>query len=149
MVVGADFHFGRDRGGSVPMLERMGAEHGFEVLGVGLEAGGDGAIYSSTGIRELLAGGDVAGAATQLGRPFELRGPVIDGDHRGRELGFPTANVAVSGRMCMPADGIYAGTLVAADGIERTGRHLARPPPDLLRARRHVAARGLRARLER
>ena len=44
---------------------------------------------------------------------------MIDGDHRGRELGFPTANVAVSGRMCMPADGIYAGTLVAADGVER------------------------------
>jgi len=119
VVVGAEFHFGRDRGGSVPMLERMGAEHGFEVLGVGLEAGGDGAIYSSTGIRELLAEGDVAGAALQLGRPYELRGPVIDGDHRGRKLGFPTANVAVSRRMCMPADGIYAGTLVAADGVER------------------------------
>jgi riboflavin kinase / FMN adenylyltransferase len=119
VVVGADFHFGRDRGGSVPMLERMGAENGFEVIGVGLEAGGDGAIYSSTGIRERLAQGDVAGAALQLGRPYELRGPVIDGDHRGRELGFPTANVAVSGRMCMPADGIYAGTLVAADGVER------------------------------
>jgi riboflavin kinase/FMN adenylyltransferase len=67
----------------------------------------------------LLAAGDVAGANAQLGRCYELRGPVIDGDHRGRELGFPTANVAVPARMCLPADGIYAGTLVDAEGVER------------------------------
>jgi riboflavin kinase/FMN adenylyltransferase len=119
IVVGADFHFGRARGGNVPMLQEMGAQLGFEVIGVGLEAGADGAIYSSTAIRELLAEGDVGSAAAQLGRPYELRGPVMDGDHRGRELGFPTANVGVPGRMCLPADGIYAGTLVAADGVER------------------------------
>lgn len=129
VVVGFDFHFGRDRGGNVPMLERMGAEHGFEVLGVGLEAGSDGEIYSSTGIRRLLAEGDVVGATAQLGRRYELRGPVIDGDHRGRELGFPTANVAVPARMCLPADGIYAGTFVADDGVERaTAISLGRRP---------------------
>jgi len=129
VVVGFDFHFGRGRGGNVPMLERVGAEHGFEVLGVGLEAGSDGEIYSSTGIRERLAAGDVTGAEAQLGRRYELRGPVIDGDHRGRELGFPTANVAVDTRMCLPADGIYAGTFVADDGVERpTAISLGRRP---------------------
>ena len=120
VVVGADFHFGRGRGGNVPMLESQGAELGFEVIGVGLEAGTDGTIYSSTAIRSLLQAGDVRGAAAQLGRRYELRGPVVDGDHRGRELGFPTANVAVGLRHSLPADGIYAGTLVDAAGVERT-----------------------------
>jgi riboflavin kinase/FMN adenylyltransferase len=119
VVVGVDFHFGRDRGGSVPMLERMGAELGFEVLGVGLEAAEGGTVYSSTVIRERLATGDVEGAAELLGRPYELRGPVVEGDRRGRELGFPTANVMVPARMCLPGDGIYAGTFVGADGVER------------------------------
>ena len=119
VVVGADFHFGRARGGDVALLQRMGAELGFEVLGVGLEAAEGGTVYSSTGIRELLAVGDVAGAATLLGRAHEVRGRVEDGDHRGRELGFPTANVAVPARCCVPADGIYAGTFCGADGVER------------------------------
>jgi riboflavin kinase/FMN adenylyltransferase len=119
VVVGVDFHFGRDRGGSVPMLERMGAELGFEVLGVGLEAADGGTVYSSTVIRERLAAGDVEGAAELLGRPYELRGRVVEGDRRGRELGFPTANVMVPARMCLPGDGIFAGTFVGADGVER------------------------------
>ena len=132
---GADFHFGRGRGGDVALLERMGAELGFEVLGVGLEAAPGGTIYSSTRIRELLAEGDVDGAAALLGRPHEVRGTVVEGDRRGRELGFPTANVAVPGRVCLPADGIYAGTFVGADGVERIDRHLARAAPDVLRGR--------------
>ena len=119
VVVGADFHFGHRRGGNVPLLERMGAELGFEVLGVGLEAAPGGALYSSTRIRELLASGDVAGAAELLGRPHEVRGVVVEGDRRGRDLGFPTANVVVPARVCLPADGIYAGSFVAADGTER------------------------------
>lgn len=124
VVVGADFHFGKGRGGDVALLQRMGAELGFEVLGVGLEAapGGTeqgGVIYSSTAIRELLAAGEVAAAAELLGRPHEVRGVVVEGDRRGRELGYPTANVAVPSRWCLPADGIYAGTFVGADGVER------------------------------
>ncbi len=67
----------------------------------------------------LLAAGDVAGAATILGRPHEVRGRVERGDGRGRELGFPTANVAVPERICLPADGVYAGTYVGEDGVER------------------------------
>lgn len=134
VVVGADFHFGKGRGGDVALLQRMGAELGFEVLGVGLEAapGGTaqgGVIYSSTAIRELLAAGDVAAAAELLGRPHEVRGVVVEGDRRGRELGYPTANVAVPNRCCLPADGIYAGGFVGADGVERmTAISLGRRP---------------------
>jgi riboflavin kinase/FMN adenylyltransferase len=122
VVVGADFHFGHRRGGNVPLLERMGAELGFEVLGLGLvavDADTTGAPYSSTRIRELLGKGDVAEAARLLGRPHEVRGVVERGDQRGEHLGMPTANLAVPERICLPADGVYAGTFVAEDGVER------------------------------
>jgi riboflavin kinase/FMN adenylyltransferase len=122
VVVGEDFHFGYKRGGSVPLLGRMGAELGFEVLGLGLvavDADPGGTIYSSTRIRELLREGDVADAARLLGRPHEVRGTVVEGDRRGRTLGFPTANLAVPSEICLPADGIYAGTFVAADEVVR------------------------------
>lgn len=122
VVVGADFHFGRDRGGNVAMLDAVGADLGFEVLGLGLVAPPDDETheaYSSTRIRRLLAAGDVAGAAAMLGRPHEVRGVVGRGDQRGRELGFPTANVLVDDEILLPADGIYAGTLVGHDGVER------------------------------
>jgi riboflavin kinase/FMN adenylyltransferase len=126
VVVGADFHFGYKRHGDVALLQRMGAELGFEVLGLGLVASPEsadapdgGLPYSSTRARELLARGDVAGAATILGRPHEVRGRVERGDQRGRALGFPTANVAVPDRVCLPADGVYAGTYVGDDGGER------------------------------
>ena len=123
VVVGADFHFGHRRGGNVPLLERMGAELGFEVLGLGLvavEGVATGVPYSSTRIRELLAKGDVAEAARLLGRPHEVRGIVERGDQRGAEhLGMPTANLHVPERICLPADGVYAGTFVAEDEVER------------------------------
>ncbi|HZP30877.1 MAG TPA: bifunctional riboflavin kinase/FAD synthetase [Acidimicrobiia bacterium] len=125
VIVGADFHFGHRRHGSVRLLEQMGAELGFQVLGLGLvpEAGdAAGRPYSSTRIRQLVRTGRVAEAARLLGRPprpHEVRGVVVVGDRRGRELGFPTANVEVPARVCLPADGIYAGTFVGADGVER------------------------------
>lgn len=126
VVVGADFHFGRHRSGNVPLLQHMGAELGFEVIGLGLVATPDGSAaageeppYSSTRVRSLLAAGDVEEAAMVLGRPHAVAGTVQRGDGRGRELGFPTANVAVSGRLCLPADGVYAGSVVTADGEER------------------------------
>ncbi len=127
VVVGADFHFGYRRHGDVPLLQRMGAELGFEAIGLGLvaapdgrEPAGVGAPYSSTRVRTLLAAGDVEGAAAILGRPHEVRGPVEHGDGRGHELGFPTANVSVPERICLPADGVYAGTFTGADGVTRT-----------------------------
>ncbi|MGI8684900.1 MAG: bifunctional riboflavin kinase/FAD synthetase [Acidimicrobiales bacterium] len=112
VVVGHDFHFGNRRRGNVPLLQAMGAELGFDVLGISLVADADGPggeAVSSTRIRRLLAEGDAAGAAALLGRPHEVRGTVVAGDKRGRELGFPTANVLVPGDILLPADGIYAG----------------------------------------
>jgi len=119
VVVGADFHFGNQRRGNVGLLGVMGSECGFEVVGLPLVQAGSGPFYSSTAIRGLLAEGRVEAAAELLGRPHEVRGPVLEGDRRGRQLGFPTANVAVPDEICLPADGIYAGTFRGADGVHR------------------------------
>ena len=104
VVVGEDFHFGRRRRGNVALLQEMGGALGFEVVHVPLLPG-----PSSTAVRTLLAAGDVAGAADLLGRPHEVRGRVERGDRRGRDLGYPTANVAVPTEILLPAPGIYAG----------------------------------------
>ncbi|HEY3238671.1 MAG TPA: riboflavin kinase, partial [Acidimicrobiia bacterium] len=123
VVVGADFHFGNQRRGNVGLLGAMGSECGFEVVGLPLVEARSGVpevtVYSSTAIRRLLAEGNVEAAAELLGRPHEVRGPVIEGDRRGRQLGFPTANVAVPEEICLPADGIYAGTFRGDDGAHR------------------------------
>jgi riboflavin kinase / FMN adenylyltransferase len=117
VVVGRDFHFGHERRGNVELLAELGAELGFEVVGVAIEAQGGDAV-SSTRIRRLLAEGDVAGAAELLGRPHEVRGPVVHGDGRGaKELGFPTANLDVPRAMALPGDGIYAGWYQRPDGV--------------------------------
>jgi riboflavin kinase/FMN adenylyltransferase len=116
VVVGEDFHFGHGREGNVELLRRLGARHGFEVVGVGLT--GDGAEpVSSTRIRALLAAGEVEEAARLLGRAHEVRGPVVRGDGRGGpELGFPTANLAVPDDIALPADAVYAGHYRRPDG---------------------------------
>lgn len=118
VVVGADFHFGRLRQGNVALLSDLGAHHDFAVDPVALvpRADGIGEPVSSTAIRRALAGGDVEVAAALLGRPFEVRGRVVQGDQRGRLLGFPTANVEVPNAICLPADGVYAGRYVRTDG---------------------------------
>jgi riboflavin kinase/FMN adenylyltransferase len=110
VVVGADFHFGHRRKGDVALLERLGAECGFKVEGMDLVGlpGLDGPV-SSTRARIALASGDVELAARLLGRLPEIHGIVEHGDHRGRTLGFPTANVAVPGDILLPIDGVYAG----------------------------------------
>ncbi|MBA2609343.1 MAG: bifunctional riboflavin kinase/FAD synthetase [Actinobacteria bacterium] len=118
VVVGHDFHFGKNRGGNVEMLQREGAIHAFDVLGMRLVATSDAAV-SSTRIRQLLHDGNVGNAASLLGRPHEVRGTVRHGDARGRELGFPTANVSVPDGVCMPADGIYAALYKTPDGVTR------------------------------
>ena len=117
VVVGEDFHFGHRRLGDVALLEDMGSALGFEVHGhklVGADghAARDDEQVSSTAIRRALHEGRLADANLMLGRPHEMRGPVVHGDERGRTLGFPTANVAIGPEMLMPADGIYAGHLV-------------------------------------
>jgi riboflavin kinase/FMN adenylyltransferase len=119
VVVGADFHFGHGRRGDVALLQAMGQEHGFEVDGLQLmaSAAADARVVSSTAIRSALAAGDVDGANRMLGRPHEVRGTVQAGDRRGRELGFPTANVGVPEEILLPADGIYAGWYLRPDGV--------------------------------
>ena len=111
IVVGDDFHFGRDREGNVDLLRKIGLDEGFDVEPLELVGRGDGIDepVSSTAIRRALAGGDVSRANEMLGQSFEVRGSVQQGDQRGRLLGFPTANVEVSSRICLPADGVYAG----------------------------------------
>lgn len=130
VVVGHDFHFGHNRGGNVPMLQAMGADLGFDVLGISLVGDEhDHEVVSSTRVRKLLSSGDVAAAAELLGRPHEVRGTVQDGDKRGRELGFPTANVAVPDDILLPADGIYAGWYERPNGdIHATAISLGRRP---------------------
>ena len=115
VVVGHDFHFGHGRRGNVALLTAMGGELGFDVLGLRL-IGDEAAAYSSTRIRALLQAGEVAEAGALLGRPHEVRGTVARGDARGRELGFPTANVEVPDEILLPADGIYAGWYRRPDG---------------------------------
>lgn len=121
IIVGEDFHFGHQRKGNVELLRSMGEDLGFEVQGMALvDATGSAAAgtarVSSTAIRHSLVEGDLDTAAALLGRPHEVRGIVAHGDKRGRELGFPTANVSVPGDILLPADGIYAGWFERADG---------------------------------
>jgi riboflavin kinase / FMN adenylyltransferase len=124
VVVGADFHFGHQRQGNVAMLSAMGAELGFGVVGldlVGLDGqpAVAGARVSSTAIRHALRAGDLVTATAMLGRAHEVRGRVVHGDARARELGFRTANVEVPDDICLPADGIYAGWYLRPDGVPR------------------------------
>ncbi|HEX9682162.1 MAG TPA: bifunctional riboflavin kinase/FAD synthetase [Acidimicrobiales bacterium] len=138
VVVGEDFHFGRGREGDIGFLRREGEEHGFDVRPlalVGLAGRGDDLsadathTVSSTAIRRALAAGGLAQANEMLGRPHEVRGQVMGGDRRGRELGFPTANVAVSDDVCIPSDGIYAGWYERPDGeVHPTAISLGRRP---------------------
>lgn len=108
VVVGEDFRFGHKRRGDLELLRAQGGAHGFEVVGFALVAD-DGEQVSSTTIRRLIAEGDVKGAAALLGHDYALAGTVVHGDHRGRSLGFPTANLAPHPRACLPGRGVYAG----------------------------------------
>jgi riboflavin kinase / FMN adenylyltransferase len=117
VVVGANFRFGNRAAGDVALLREAGAGRGFDVQGVALDGGPQ--VWSSTYVRQCLATGDVAGAAEALGRPFAVRGVVVRGDQRGRELGYPTANVPTPVDGAAPADGVYAGWLTRRDTGER------------------------------
>lgn len=113
VVVGANFRFGNKAAGDVSLLEEAGRSGDFTVVGVALDGGPQ--VWSSTYVRTCLAAGDVEGAAEALGRPLSVRGVVVEGDHRGRELGFPTANLPTSEMAAVPADGVYAGRLRRLD----------------------------------
>jgi len=132
VVVGHDFHFGRNREGDVALLQRMGARLGFDVTGIRLQrtGGPEGEeAISSTRIRRRLAEGDVKAAAELLGRWHRLQGVVCHGDKRGRELGFPTANLAIGREMQLCADGVYAGWYLRPDGTRhQTAVSVGRQP---------------------
>ncbi|WP_030910947.1 bifunctional riboflavin kinase/FAD synthetase [Streptomyces sp. NRRL F-5126] len=117
VVEGPNFRFGHRAAGNVEVLADLGATYDYEVdvidLRVTGEAGG-GRPFSSTLTRALVAEGDVAGAREVLGRPHRVEGVVVRGAQRGRELGYPTANVATLPHSAIPADGVYAGWLTAA-----------------------------------
>lgn len=112
VVVGASFRFGSRAAGDTSTLRAAGESGDFITEGIALDGGPQ--VWSSTYIRNCLAAGDVEGAAEALGHPFSVRGEVVESDKRGRELGFPTANVSTPD-MHAPADGVYAGWLRRLD----------------------------------
>ena len=118
LVVGPDVHLGHRREGNLEFLRKVGPSLGLKVVEVGEVREMPLALepISSTAIRRILRGGDVASATRMLGRPYAVSGEVIIGDQRGRTLGFPTANIAISQHRVWPADGVYAGWLERADG---------------------------------
>ena len=118
VLLGHDFRFGHRGAGDPELLRRMGETCDFTVDAVG-DVTDEGDRVSSTRIRELLAEGDVATAARLLGRPHAVAGEVVHGLKRGRELGFPTANLSPQSQGDVPADGVYAGWLLTEDGIHR------------------------------
>jgi riboflavin kinase/FMN adenylyltransferase len=114
VVVGEDFRFGHKAKGDVALLDKLGEKYEYTVEGLPLLVLDD-VTVSSTAIRALLAAGDVAEAARLLGRPHRVEGVVVRGQQRGRQLGFPTANVESPPHTAIPADGIYAGWLATLD----------------------------------
>jgi riboflavin kinase/FMN adenylyltransferase len=122
VVVGENFRFGHRAAGDVAVLTELGEQFGFTVEGLSLvapEAGGATAAelpeprFSSTDVRRLVLSGDVEGAARCLGRPHRVEGIVVRGAQRGRQMGFPTANLDTPPHTAIPADGVYAGWLLA------------------------------------
>ena len=120
-VAGSNFRFGKGAVADVATLREMGAERGFIVDEVALVterfADAPDVVWSSTFVRDSIAAGDVAGAARVLGRPHCVEGIVVGGERRGRELGYPTANVDTGPGFAIPRDGVYAGWLT--DGGHR------------------------------
>jgi len=114
VVVGENFRFGYRAAGDVALLAELGEKYDFTAQGVALLADG-GVTISSSGIRQRLSAGDVAGAARDLGRPYRVEGVVVRGQRRGKALGFPTANLETPPHTAVPADGIYAGWLTSLD----------------------------------
>ncbi|GAA1991752.1 bifunctional riboflavin kinase/FAD synthetase [Kitasatospora viridis] len=117
VIEGPNFRFGHRAAGNVALLAELGREDDFEVEVLDLKVrgtAGGGEPFSSTLVRRLVAEGDVTGAAEVLGRPHRVEGLVVRGAQRGRDLGYPTANVDTVAHSAVPADGVYAGWLTAA-----------------------------------
>lgn len=123
IVAGANFRFGQGAQADVAALREIGRRRGFDVEEValvterasGTEDAGEPVTWSSTFVRSRIATGDVVTARRVLGRPHRLDGIVVGGEKRGRELGYPTANVDVEQGLAIPHDGVYAGWLIDGD----------------------------------
>ena len=112
IVVGADWKFGKGRGGNVDLLKQLG---GFEVDGIPAVSI-DGEVISSTAIRLAVARGDLAFAEKALGRAYAVLGKVVPGQRMGQKLGFPTANIDAAG-LQLPPDGVYAVRVRIGDKV--------------------------------
>ncbi len=113
VVVGSDTRFGVRNSGDVETLRQLGTTYGFTVIV--LADVGDSGRWSSSQVRAAIASGDVATAASILGRPHRNVGTVVHGHHRGRALGFPTANLGPESLGLVPAEGVYAGWFTRLD----------------------------------
>lgn len=123
VVIGQDARFGRDNVGTISTMADLGNELGFIVEQVDdVASPGMARRWSSTWVRDLLEDGDVATAAAVLGRPHRMRGEVVHGFKRGRELGFPTANLSPDADGLIPRDGVYAGWLTRRWGTSKDER---------------------------
>jgi riboflavin kinase/FMN adenylyltransferase len=128
LVIGYDHGFGKDRAGSVDTLRAIGAELGFAVDVVPPVSAGEEPV-SSTRIRRAVAAGELEKASSALGRPYSLRGLVVKGDGRGRTLGFPTANLALTGNgKLIPPPGIYVVRGALRSGMYGGALHLGPRP---------------------
>ena len=119
VIVGDNFRFGHRAAGNVAVLERLGETFGFTAHGIPLLRDGETPI-SATYVRSCVQAGDMVGAAAALGRSHRVDGVVERGDQRGRELGFPTANLRTEAWAAVPADGVYAGRVWRLDEWGRT-----------------------------
>lgn len=118
IVVGPNYTFGYRGSGTPELLKDLGEQKGFQVE-VQEPVSIDGQMISSTSIRQSVSQGDVDIAHRLMGRPFSVRGKVVHGDHRGRTLGFPTANLEIGDQMLLPGDGVYAANALFADTVVR------------------------------
>ena len=119
VIVGDGWRFGHKAAGTTELLQKMGAEHGFQVQVLTLAAV-EGESVSSTRVRSAIAQGDMISARTLLARPFDVDGIVLRGERRGTELGFPTANLKLDRSIAHPPRGVYAGRTVTEAGIAYT-----------------------------
>ena len=128
LLVGRDFRFGVRGSGDVGLLERLAGEFGYDIEIADDEIGENGRRASSTWVREALAVGDVHTVTEVLGRHHVLTGTVVHGAKRGRELGYPTANLAPDVEGLIPADGVYAGWFSDGDTVYPTALSIGNNP---------------------
>lgn len=127
LMVGPDFALGRGREGTVERMRALGEEMGYRVDVAPMLTEGDGKV-GSTAVRQALQAGDILRVNALLGRPFSLRGPVVGGDRRGRDLGFPTANMAIGLDRALPAFGIYVTRVHVREGSYESATNIGVRP---------------------